>query len=582
MKHVRSTLLLAALTALFSQQTLAVDEVTPAKKRPPAKEAKRPVASNPKSASQQLLDQSGQQVFQVLVAEMALQLGDTNLATKAYSDLSLRTRDPRVLERTVEIAGYARRFDIALEAAKLWLDVEPDSVRAQQMLTSMLIMSNRMDELAPTLIRMLEMDRAALGANLLGLNRMFARNEDRVAVFNLIEKVCRPFFGVPEAHYAVAIAASSAAMHERAQAEANRALELRPEWEMAALLQAQIAARTSTAQAVAYLQAFVERNPMARDVHLQLARALVGEKRYDEARQHFNQLLQGFPDNPDVVYPVALLALQQNDLAVAEAQFNRLLTLDIPDKSIAYYYLAQIAEEKGKLDEALGLYAKVESGDQMIQARMRSAQILAGQGKLDEARKLLSEASTGSEEQSIQFAIAEAALLRKAKQPQAAFDLLDARLENLPDNAELLYETALLAERLDQLEIMERRLRRLIELQPEHGQAYNALGYSFADRGIRLPEARELIDKALALMPNDTFILDSLGWVQYRQGDLAGALATLERAYGMRDDPEIGAHLGEVLWAIGRKDDAQKLLRAAQKKHPDNEPLADAVKKFAD
>ncbi len=582
MKYFRSTLLFAALAALFSQQALAADEVTPAKKRPPAKEAKRPVTNNPKSASEQLLDQSGQQVFQVLVAEMALQYGDTSLATKAYSDLSLRTRDPRVLERTVEIAGYARRFDIALEAAKLWLDVEPDSVRAQQMLTSMLIMSNRMDELAPTLIRMLEMDRAALGVNLLGLNRMFARNEDRVAVFNLIEKVCRPFFGVAEAHYAVAIAANSAAMHERAQAEANRALELRPEWEMAALLQAQIAARTSTAQAITYLQAFVDRNPMARDVHLQLARALVGEKRYDEARQHFNQLLKGFPNNPDVVYPVALLALQQNDLVVAETQFNRLLALDIPDKSIAYYYLAQIAEEKGKLDEALGLYAKVESGEQMVQARMRSAQILAGQGKLDEARKLLSEASTGSEEQSIQFAIAEAALLRKAKQPQAAFDLLDARLEQQPDNAELLYETALLAERLDQLEIMERRLRRLIELQPGYAQAYNALGYSFAERGIRLPEARELIDKALTLLPNDTFILDSLGWVLYRQGDLSGALATLERAYGMRDDPEIGAHLGEVLWALGRKDDAQKLLRAAQKKHPDNEPLADAVKKFAD
>ncbi len=582
MKYFRSTFLFAALAALFSQQALAADEVTPAKKRPPAKEAKRPVTNNPKSASEQLLDQSGQQVFQVLVAEMALQYGDTSLATKAYSDLSLRTRDPRVLERTVEIAGYARRFDIALDAATLWLAVEPDSVRAQQMLTSMLIMSNRMDELAPTLIRMLEMDRAALGANLLGLNRMFARNEDRVAVFNLIEKVCRPFFGVAEAHYAVAIAANSAAMHERAQAEANRALELRPEWEMAALLQAQIAARTSTAQAITYLQAFVDRNPMARDVHLQLARALVGEKRYDEARQHFNQLLKGFPNNPDVVYPVALLALQQNDLVVAETQFNRLLALDIPDKSIAYYYLAQIAEEKGKLDEALGLYAKVESGEQMVQARMRSAQILAGQGKLDEARKLLSEASTGSEEQSIQFAIAEAALLRKAKQPQAAFDLLDARLEQQPDNAELLYETALLAERLDQLEIMERRLRRLIELQPGYAQAYNALGYSFAERGIRLPEARELIDKALTLLPNDTFILVSLGWVLYRQGDLSGALATLERAYGMRDDPEIGAHLGEVLWALGRKDDAQKLLRAAQKKHPDNEPLADAVKKFAD
>ena len=581
MKHFRSTLLLAALTALFSQQVLAADDAVPARKRPAAKEAKRPVASNPKSASEQLIDQSGQQVFQVLVAEMALQRGDTSLATKAYSDLSLRTRDPRVLERTVEIAGYARRFDIALEAAKLWLDVEPGSVRAQQMLTSMLILSNRMDELAPTLIRMLEMDKTALGANLLGLNRMFARNEDRVAVFNLVEKVCRPFSDVAEAHYALAVAANSAAMHERAQAEANRALELRPDWEMAALLQAQFAARTSTAQAVAYLQAFAERNPMARDVRLQLARALVGEKRYDEARQLFNQLLQGFPDNPDVVYPVALLALQQNDLAVAEAQFNRLLTLDIPDKSIAYYYLAQIAEEKGKLDQALELYAKVERGDQLVQARTRSAHILAGQGKLDEARKILHE-NIDSEEQSIQLTIAEAALLRKVKQPQAAFDLLDALLEKQPDSTELLYETALLAERIDRLEIMERRLRRLIELQPDYAQAYNALGYSFAERGIRLPEARELIDKALTLLPNDTFILDSLGWVQYRQGDLPGALATLERAYGMRDDPEISAHLGEVLWAIGRKDDAQKLLRAAQKKHPDNEPLADAVKKFAD
>ena len=582
MKHIRSALLLTVLTAFFSQQAFAVDAAVPPKKQPAAKETRRPALANPKSASAQLLDQTGQAVFQVLVAEMALQRGDTNLATKAYSDLSLRTRDPRVLERTVEIAGYARRYDIALDAAKLWLDVEPNSVRAQQMLTGMLILSNRMDELAPTLVRMLEADKEGLGANLLGLNRMFVRSEDRIAVFKLIEKVCRPFSGVAEAHYAVAQAAISASMQERALAEAGRALELRPEWEMAALLQAQIAARTSTAQAIVHLQAFVERNPMARDVKLHLARALVSEKRYDEARQLFNQLLQGFPDNPDVVYPVALLALQQNDLAVAEAQFKHLLTLSIPDKSIAYYYLAQIAEEKGRTDEALDLYAKVESGDQMVLARMRSAQILAGQDRLDEARKLLSEAKVDSEAQSLQLAVAEAALLRKAKQPQAAFDLLDALLEKQPDNPELLYETALLAERLNQMGIMELRLRRLIELQPENAQAHNALGYSLADRGIRLTEARELIEKALTLLPNDTFILDSLGWVLYRQGDLPGGLAALERAYAMRDDPEIAAHLGEVLWSMERKDEARKLLRAAQKKHPDNEPLAEAVKKFAD
>ena len=225
-------------------------------------------------------DQPGQVVYQVLLAEFAARRGDLELASKAYLDLAMRTRDPKALERTVEIAGYTRRLDIALEAVRAWQDVDPTSKRAQQLMVSVMILANQLDELAPKLVRMLEVDQAVLPDNLLGLNRMFARNPDRLAVYRLIERVCRPFFGLAEAHYAVAMAASSAGVYERALAEIRRALELRPAWEMAAFLEAQLLTRESPAEAISFLTGFIERNPKAREAQLQLARALIAEKRY--------------------------------------------------------------------------------------------------------------------------------------------------------------------------------------------------------------------------------------------------------------------------------------------------------------
>jgi tetratricopeptide (TPR) repeat protein len=582
MKHIRRALCLIALTFAFSLPALAADEVVAARKRPPAtREVTRPEVAELRPGVTDYSERTGQVVYQVLLAEIALQRGDLELASKAYVDLALRTRDPKVLERTIEVAGYARRFDLALEAARLWLDVDPASKRAQQLMVSVMILSNKLDDLAPILVRMLEVDKALLGENLLGLNRMLARNPDRPAVFRLIDTVCRSFFGIAEAHYAVAMAASSAGAHERALAEIRRALELRPDWEMAAFLEAQLLSRESATAAVSFLQEFVERNPKARDVKLHLARALIGEKRYSEAKRHFDQLLKDYPDSPEVVYPVAMLALQQNDTALAEAQLRHLLTLNIPDKSLAYYFLGQIAEEGKRSDEALAHYALVGAGDRYLAALMRRASILADQGKLDLARKLFSEAKVVKPEERIQLAIAEAGLLREAKQAQAAFDLLDQLLSGQPEQPNLLYETALLAEKLGRLDLLENRLRKLIELRPENAQAYNALGYSYADHNLRLPEARELIEKALKLAPEDHFILDSMGWVLFRQGDLPGALAHLEKAYSLRADPEVAAHLGEVLWALGRKEDARSMLLDAQKKYPANEALADAVKKFA-
>ena len=582
MKPTRRTLCYAALALALSLPTLAAEKTAPARKRPPAAQTTKRQAVNDTAAKEiQYADQPGQALYQVMLAEIAVQRGDPLLASSVYADLAMRTRDPQAMERAVEIAGYARRFDLALEIAKLWIDVEPTSKRAQQILTGAMIVSNQLDELAPNLIRTLELDKEALGENLLGLNRMFARNTDRQAVFQLIDKVCRPFFGVAEAHYAVALAAGSAREFERARAEIQRALELRPNWEAAALLEAQILAQSSTAEAIKFMQAYAERYPNAYDLQLQLARSLVGEKRYAEAKVYFDRLLQAHPNNPEIIYPVAILALQQNDLKLAEVQLKHLLNLDAANKNLAYYYLGQIAEEDKRDADALAYFAKVGSGEQFIPAQVRSAQILVRQDKFSEARQLLANAPAGTEEERIQLIISEGALLREAKQTEAAFALLDNALKKRPEQPDLLYETALLAEKLGKMDILESRLRKLIKLRPDSAQAYNALGYSFAERNIKLAEARELINHALKLLPDDPFILDSLGWVLYRQGDLQGALAYLEQAYAKRDDPEVAAHIGEVLWALGRKEEAQRFLQAAHQKHPDNESLTAATKKFA-
>lgn len=586
MNHAYRTLLAATLALMFEFPVLAADAVAAKKAPAPAsagdmRRTPTPVQSEPRPGDAAYQELSGQTVYQILLAEIALQRGNAELASQAYADLALRTRDPKLLERTVEVAGYARRYDLAIEAARLWLEVEPTSQRAQKMLTSMLIMSERLDDLAPQLIRMLELDKEALGTNLLGLNRMLARNPNHQSVFQLIDKVCAPFFGIAEAHYAIAMAASSAGEHARALAETQRALELRPDWEAAALLEAQLLASTSPTEAILFLQRFLERNANARDVELHLARALIGEKRYAEAKHHFDRLLLTYPDSLEVVYPVAILALQLNDTALAEKQLKRLLTLDFADRNLVYFYLGQIAEENRRSKDALAYYAKIDGGDNYLPAQIRSAHLLAEKGDLDAARHQLHAANAGDAEGRAHLTIAEAQLLRQAKRVQDAFDLLEKSLSEQPQQAELLYESALMAEKLGRVDVLESRLRKLIELQPDSAQGYNALGYSLADRNLRLPEARELIEKAVRLSPDDAFILDSLGWVLYRQGELPAALVQLERAYKLRPDPEIAAHLGEILWMLGRKDDARKLWQDAGKKHPANEELAETVRKFA-
>ena len=541
--------------------------------------AAKPTGKRPttQASSEDLLART---VFQALLGELALQRGDAKLGSDAWTDLAQRTRDPKVVARATEIAGFARQYDRALELSKLWLELEPDSVKAKQAQSTLLIQTNRLDDLAPQMTALLEQDKPNIGNNLLHLNRMLGKISDKKAIQSLIDRVASPYDNLPEAHFAMAQAAANADDNLRALNETEKALQLRPDWETAALARAQLQARQSSQTAIDSLHGFVDRYPTSRDARLALARLLISEKRYNEARPHFDHLIKENPENPDVIYPVAMLALQQGDTTTGRNQLEHLLNTDFPDKSTIHFFLGQLDQEQKKPDGALEHYRQVTTGEQYMAARARAALILAQQGKFDEARELLRNTRSSSPAERTQLTLTEAQLLREANRQNDAYITLETALTADPDNPELLYETALTAERIGKPELLEKHLKRLLEIKPEHAHALNALGYSWAERNIRLAEARDLIAKALSLSPEDPFIMDSMGWVLFRQGKLPEALQTLENAYKIRADPEIAAHLGEVLWATNRKDDARRILKDAAKTNPGNDVLNGIIKKL--
>ncbi len=315
-------------------------------------------------------------------------------------------------------------------------------------------------------------------------------------------------------------------------------------------------------------------------MRLAYARLLTAEKRYPQAREQFQRLLADFPDNNDVLFAVGVLSFQLDDPAAAQTAFQRLTEKRFAQRDTVLMYLGQIAENGKRYDDALGWYAAVGAGPQYLPAHIRYAEVLARQGRLEQARAHLRELSAPGNQERVQLLLAEAQLLRSAGQFREAFDVLDAALLTHPNQTELLYESALLAERIGRNDVLEANLRAVIRIKPEYAHAYNALGYSLAERNERLDEAKTLIAKALSLAPNDPFILDSMGWVLFRTGDLAGAIENLERAWKLRADPEIAAHLGEVLWSAGRRDEATRTLREAERTHPGNEAVTAVIKRF--
>lgn len=563
-------LLLSACAPLQTKQARPAPEPEPQAAPAPAEPA-------PKLPEQELTEQV---LYELLLAEVAGQRGYIPLASDAYLDLAQTTRDPRLVQRAVEVSLYARRYDNALQAAQLWLELEPDSPKVLQTMVALLLNGGRLVEARPLLEKLIATDGGNRAKGFLQLNSLFANQPDKRGVLHLVEDLARPYPDLPEARFAVAHAAWGARQRERALAEIRAALALRPGWEAAALFQGEVLRQGSPAEAKAYYADYLKAHPKAREVRLAYARLLVGEKDFAEARVQFRQLAAEFPGSPEVSLAIGLLSLQLGDLNSAEEYLKQALERRYADPDSVYLYLGQVSEARGRPEEALERYGKVDQGESYLAAQMRIAGILAKQGGVDAGLAHLRQVIPADLAQQTQLALAEAQLLRDAKDYKRAFEVLEKALGKQPNNPDLLYDQALAAEKIGRMDVLEKNLRKAIELKPDFAQAYNALGYTYADRNERLEEARKLLDKALELAPEDPFILDSVGWLHYRRHDLVKAENYLRRAMAAKPDPEIAAHLGEVLWARGHRDEARKVWREALQDHPENDALRDTLKKF--
>jgi len=516
-------------------------------------------------------------LYQFLLAEIAGQRGEINLAKSAYMDLARKTKDPRVAQRAAEIAVFARDQAGALEATRLWNETDQTSPRANLTLVTLLLAQDKLAEAEPLLGKILANDPPT---GFLHLSAWLAKTRDSAAALELVQKLASDYPMLPEAQLAVARTAAQAGKPEVLTAALQQADKLRPGWQPAALYHAQWLLKTSRSDALGFMQQFLKQYPKAQDVRLAYARLLVSASQFPEARTEFTRLTTDIPGNPEVTIAAGLLALQMGDVDTAQGLLMQALEYGYQPTDTVHYYLGLAAEEKKQLGEAANHYQQVREGEYLVQARARQAAMLVKQGSLADARVVLASTRTSNDAQKLRLVRAEADLLREARDFAQAYSVLSAGLKVYPDSPDLLYDHAMMAEKLNKLDVLEKNLRRVMQLKPDEAQAYNALGYTLADRTNRLDEAVQLLDKALSISPDDPYILDSMGWAQYRKGNFERARTYLERAFKTRPDPEIAAHLGEVMWMHGQREDASSLWQTSLKNHPQNEVLLETLRRF--
>ncbi len=517
-------------------------------------------------------------MHEFLTAEVAAQRGDFEGAFAIFHKLARELRDPQVARRAVELAVRIRALGPAMQSAALLIELEPDSSLGREIIAATLANERDINKARAALSELIARS-SNRGALLMQLSHFFVKYPDKVEVMRQVGIIAAENSEYPEAHYAMGVAALLGSKLDDALAHSERALSLRPAWDQGAILKAQVLRKAAPQKVVPFYQEFLADHPTAVEVRMQLGRELAGDRKLAEARDQFRIAEKLSAKDPQAPYAVGLLSLQLEDYDEALGAFTRSLKLGYRDSAAVYLGLGQAAEGLKRIDEAIEWYQKVESGD-WVRAQLKIATLISRQQGLAAGREYLHRIEPRSGEDRVQMIQVEAQLLREAKAWRETYDLLTKAVAANPDSYELLYDRAMAAERVDLVDVLEADLRKVITMKPDYAHAYNALGYTLADRTTRFEEARELIEKAHKLAPDDPFILDSLGWVHYRMGNSSEALRYLNLAYTTRSDPEIAAHLGEVLWKSGQRDEAQKVWRTALSENPNHETLLAVMQKY--
>ena len=547
--------------------------------------------------------------YQLLLGEIELREGQAGTAYQLMIDAARRTKDEQLFRRATEIALQARAGEQALSATQAWRVAVPESGDALRYQIQILVAMNRIADVEEPLALLLQRSaRPALPAVIEALPRFLARAADHGATATLIERVLRPYADAADTKASALVATGRAWLvagdTAKALAFAQRASDADPASESVAFLALDLLPATADAEAIVKRQ--LAARPGSPNVRLLYVRTLATTQRLSEAAAEVAVLTKSDPQLAPPWLTLGALELEMKRPKEATEALRTYVGLveggaavnfgtpasapvahgddedDTPPNAStaltqAFLLLAQAAELQNDYAGAERWLARVDNPQRALEVQSRRASLLARQGKMKEARELIRRVPEQSSGDARAKLLAETELLRENKMYAEAEQVMAEANKRFPDDTDLLYEQAMLNEKLDRVDEMERLLRRVIALKADHQHAYNALGYSLADRKIRLNEARELIKKALELSPGEPSITDSMGWVEYRLGNRDEAIKWLREAYQARPDPEIAAHLGEVLWSAGRAEEARRVFRDARARDAQNDVLRETL-----
>jgi len=519
-------------------------------------------------------------LYQLLVAEFAVKRGHYDVALDTYLQLATATRDPRLAREATRVAIFSRDDARALDAAKLWVELDSNNLEARQAITAAYIRNGDPDAALEHMERLLSLSAADPDQAFMMLASLLSREQDLKTALLVMEHFIEQRKNNPAALYAYSHLAVRAGELESAQNIVERVLTLKPAWINAIMLRARILQlQNKNQQAAEYLADAVNKYPKDLNLRMTYARMLVDTQQYEEAVPQYEKAAKLSPESGEILFTLGLLTLQLNRLDDAEQYLGRVKKLSIRSNDVNFY-LARIEEVKEHYPQAIEYYSSVNGGENYFEARTRIAILIVHQGDITEGRSQLHSLQTQFPAQKERLILIEGDILREAERFDDAMILYNAALTDMPESKEILYARAIVAEKLDKLDILEQDLTTILKLEPDNVDALNALGYTLADRTARYNEAYEYIKRALELKSQDNAILDSMGWVLYRLGKYSEAVKYLRQSLELRADSEVAAHLGEVLWVMGDQEDAREIWEQALKLSPGDKIIIEVMERL--
>ena len=533
-------------------------------------------------------------LYRVLVGEVAVQQGDFDTASQIFLSLAKDTADPRFAQRAFQFSMADNNLSRGIVAAKEWSLLAPNDPEAKATALALEASTGKTEGLARTLYQRILQAKDKEQAIIQAMGIISKMVDSRLALDVLEKSLPADVRDLPISHLALADIAWSAQKPERALVESRLALKQEPDSELAMQRVLEYGLTLDQTGVLDQAKQYIQANPEARDIHLLLISRLVDLSLYDQALEQLQQMQKRNPEDFDLLFTEAEINIRAERFAAAIDLLNQYIAVhtqrrqSLPDDtttalssiSEARLSLVQIAEKQGDLHEAIEQLNLIEEPALQFQIKVHRAVLEARLGDLRKAHRTLDGLGILAKRDQAVVDLTRASILREAGRTDQAVAVLERADKELPDTPEIKYDLAMLYASQGRYEDLEPLLRQVIVLQPYNANAYNALGYTFADLNKNLDEAQDLLEQALELEPDNPYILDSVGWYLYRVGDHQAALEYLMRSYETLPDPEVAAHLGEVLWAKGRRNEATEVWKKAWQANKPNYSLQRTMQRF--